>query len=227
MSCKTNGQNWSKFGTRGTWFNELLSKMIIDEERNFCLSNFAQFKKNKRVVETDHNLMIAEFTISVPKRKPERIEMFNLRNRVCLEAFSKETEENLQLVECLENDLPFEIQCRKWLKTFNATLHKCFKKVRVVNNDKKKDTNEILLQERVDLKKEGKLKDISDENRIKIEERIAQIEEQIGEEISGKYAKEIKDTVLKLGGDKHHLNGSGRKDLWKTSGEQNIPKFSH
>ena len=124
--------------------------------------------------------------------------MFNLRNRVCLEAFSKETEENLQLVECLENDLPFEIQCRKWLKTFNATLHKCFKKVRVVNNDKKKDTNEILLQERVDLKKEGKLKDISDENRINIEERIAQIEEQIGEETLENMQKKLRIQFLNL-----------------------------
>ena len=90
------------------------------------------------------------------------------------------------------------------------------KKVRVVNNNKKKDENEKLLQERVELKKEGKVKDISDETRIKIEERILQIEEQIGEEISGKYAKEIKDTLLKLGGDQQQLNGSGRKQLWKT-----------
>ena len=52
-------------------------------------SSQAQYKKNKRVVEIDHNLMIAEFSISVPKRKPRRVEMFNLRNRVCLEAFLK------------------------------------------------------------------------------------------------------------------------------------------
>ena len=29
MSCKTNGQNWSKFGTRGTWFNELLDMAAL------------------------------------------------------------------------------------------------------------------------------------------------------------------------------------------------------
>ena len=35
-----------------------LRKMIIDEKREYPLSNFAQQKKNKRVTETDHNGMI-------------------------------------------------------------------------------------------------------------------------------------------------------------------------
>ena len=154
-----------------------MSKMIIDEERKFCLSNFAQFKKNKRVIETDHNLMLGDFDISVPKRKSERVEMFNMRNKKCQEIFSQETEENPELTECFENQLPFEIQCKKWLKSFNSILHRCFKKVRVVNNDKKKDENEKLLLERIDLKKEVKLTTISEEVKIKIEERIFPIEE--------------------------------------------------
>ena len=192
-----------------------LSKMIIDEERIFCLSNFAQYKKNKRVVETDHNLMIAEFDISVPKRKPERVEIYNLRNRICQEAFTKETEENKELLECLETSLPFENQCRKWLKTFNNTLYKCFKKVRIVNNERKKDANAELLQERVDLKKEEKANEISEEMRIKIEERIVQIEDEIGTEVSENYVKEIYDTLHELGGDGQHLKGSDRKKMWE------------
>ena len=55
-----------------------LSKILIDEDRNFCLSNFAQLKKNKKVIETDHNLMAVDFDISIPKRKFERVEMYDL-----------------------------------------------------------------------------------------------------------------------------------------------------
>ena len=128
---------------------QFLSKLIIDEERNFCLSNFSQFKQNKKVVETDHNLMIADFDISVPKRNAERIEVFNLKNKVCQELFTKETNENTKLMECLENELPFSIQSKNWLKEFNSILYKCFRKVRVVNNDKKKDVNEKLMIERI------------------------------------------------------------------------------
>ena len=192
-----------------------LAQVIIDEERNFSLSNFAQLKKNNRVIESDHNSMIADFNISIPKRKPERIELFNLRNENCQKLFTKETDENNLLVECFESNLPFEVQCEKWLKTFNSILYKCFKKVRIVDNKKKKNKNDTLLKERVDLKKEVKLSSVSEEMKMKIRERISQIEEDIGNEISEEYFKEILDTITKLGGDEQNLNGSGRKELWK------------
>ena len=35
-----------------------LRKMLVDEEREFSLSNFAQMKQNKHVIETDHNSLI-------------------------------------------------------------------------------------------------------------------------------------------------------------------------
>ena len=65
------------------------------------------------------------------------------------------------------------------------------------------------------LSKEGKSNEISEEMRIKIEERIVQIEEEIGTEVSEKYVKEIYDALLKLGGDGQHLKGSGRKKMWE------------
>ena len=37
--------------------------------------------------------MIAEFAIYLPKRKKERIEMFNLRNKKCQKLFTEEMEE--------------------------------------------------------------------------------------------------------------------------------------
>ena len=71
--------------------NEIISpfllKMLIDEERDFCLSNFSQMKQNRRVTETDHNLMYVHFDIVVPKRKTERVEVFNLRNKPCQDLF--------------------------------------------------------------------------------------------------------------------------------------------
>ena len=71
-----------------------LKQMIIDERRQYCLSNFAQYKKNKRVVETDHNGLILDIAIQFSYQKPERQEMFNLKNRGCQEAFKRETDIN-------------------------------------------------------------------------------------------------------------------------------------
>ena len=85
-----------------------LKKMIIDEEREFCL-NFAQYRKNMRVIETDHNSEILELEIPFSFRKSEREKNFNLRNKVCQEAFKEETENNQRMFEMFENYLPFDI----------------------------------------------------------------------------------------------------------------------
>ena len=103
-----------------------LSKMLIDERREYSLCNFAQMKQNKRVIETDHNGLLIEMNIQTSERKPEREEMFNLKNRACQEAFKEETEVNNQLLQCFDNDLPIEVQSKQWNKVFNSILHKCF-----------------------------------------------------------------------------------------------------
>ena len=81
-------------------------EMLIDEERNYCLSNIAQIRKNCRIIETDHNSMIADFDLNVEVKKPVREEIFNLRNTKCQEVFKNETDDNQELIDCFENDLP-------------------------------------------------------------------------------------------------------------------------
>ena len=189
-----------------------LNKMIIDEKRDYCLSNFAQAKKNKKVTETDHNGLILELAIEFANEKPERQEMFNLKNKACQDAFKNETEVNEALIKCFEDELPLEMQSKKWLKTFNSILHKCFRKVRICENKKKSENNEnTLIRERIELKK---TKPIDEEMKEKINERIKQIEMEIGNEIVDNYHKEIIDTIKGLGGDETCLDGSGRKRLW-------------
>ena len=75
-----------------------LKKMIVDEQRKFSLGNFAQIHKNKRVIESDHNGLILELALEYSDQKPERKEFYNFRNKVCQEAFKKETETNIQLL---------------------------------------------------------------------------------------------------------------------------------
>ena len=77
--------------------------MVIDEKREYCLSNFSQLNKNKRVIETDHNGLILEIAIQFSYKMPERQEMFNLKNKECQESFKKETEINSELLKCFEN----------------------------------------------------------------------------------------------------------------------------
>ena len=117
---------------------------------------------------------------------------------------------NPKLLEVLENQEPFETQCKMWLKHFNSILHKCFKKVRIVRNKKiGKEEPENLLMRRVKLIKESKSANIDEEERIEIEERITVIEDEIGAEGFEESIKEIIETINTLGGGQTSLDGNG------------------
>ena len=199
-----------------------LKRMIIDEKREYCLSNFAQIKKNKRVIESDHNGLLLEMNIEFYKRKPERHEMFNLKNRECQETFKKETEQNTDLLKCFQNEHSFESQAKSWYKIFNSILHKCFRKVRICEK-KNKDSKTQLMEERINLKKKVKDVIIDNEMKAKLNQRIVEIEEEIGEELAENFHKEIIDTIKDLGGDGTNIDGSGRTKMWRIL-KKKIPK---
>ena len=90
-----------------------ISKMKIDENKQFSLVNIAQQKKNKRLIETDHNALILDILLNKNIIKPKREEIFNLKNKVCQEAFREETEKNKDLLECFKSKLPLQKQFKK------------------------------------------------------------------------------------------------------------------
>ena len=120
------------------------------------------------------------------------------------------------MLNCFENELSFENQCKLWLKTFNSIIYKCFRKIRVCKKKKKPLSDKItLLRERIKLIKDLKSKDIDDVTKEQISGKIKQIEDEIGNEIVSDYHKEIVDTIKDLGGDETSIDGSGRQKLWK------------
>ena len=191
-------------------------EMIIDEERNYCLSNIDQIKRNKRIIESDHNAMIGEFYLTISNRKPDRQEMLNLRNKDCQNAFKNMTEINLEFLNCFENDLPFQVQSKSWEKTFKSVLKKCFRKVRIVNSRKKgNEKMKNMISERIQMKQDLKSVKISEDMKIKIEVRIKQIEEDMENEVSEEYRNEVMETLRELSGSEDCVNGDRRKRMWK------------
>ena len=88
-------------------------------------------------------LQIVEFNIQIDKRRPMREEMFSLKNKHCQAAFKEATESNPELINSFENDLLFAEQSKKWKRVFNSLLHKCFKKVRIVGNQKRRKKRKV------------------------------------------------------------------------------------
>ena len=203
-------------------------ELIIDEEKEFGLYNLAQIKKNKKIIESDHNSLICSFNIEINRIKPVREEMFNLRSNKCQEEFKKATENNSDLVNCFKNGLSFEKQTRKWQKLFNSILKKCLKKVRIVGK-KKIQENRLkifeIMKERTQKKKELEKIEISEEIKKKIKDRIKVIEETIEKEASEENMKNVMASLRELGKKGTSLKGEGRTKMWKIL-NKNYPKNS-
>ena len=149
--------------------------------------------------------------MNVINTKPVREEIYNLKNKSCQEEFRKETAINKEILECFANNLSFETQCRQWKQAFDNIIKKCFRKIRI--KQKKTDSEtESLLVERLKFKKQLKLLDVEDGTKQILEQKIEQIEIDIGEDIAKENFKVISETVKELGVE--NLNGSGRRKLW-------------
>ena len=136
--------------------------------------------------------------------------MFNFKNKEAQENFKNETNINEDLLKCFENELPLRVQSKKWLKSFNSILQKCFRKIRICKKKNINDDSEkSLIRERIELKKDMNSSIITEELKQKIEKRIVEIEKEIGDH------NEIVKTIKDLGGDESSLDGSGRNKLWK------------
>ena len=205
--------------------------MLIDEDRMFSLTNLAQIKQNKRIIESDHNPLILELNIQYSKKKPDRIEMFNLKNKSCQELFYLETEQNQELVNIFSTNYAFEEQCKKWLKIFSSILYKCFKKVRIISNKKQEEKSlKKELFERVSLQKELKSGTCDEDIRNRIKNRIIEIEDGIENKIGHGNIKEMVQILRELGGNETGLGPNGRNKMWKilkekfpTRASQDVP----
>ena len=190
-----------------------VKKMIVDENKEFGLINLSQMKKNKQLIESDHNALLLEIDINEGKEKPNREEIFNLRNRKCQEAFRVETENNEELINCFKNNLSIEEQFNSWKQILDNILGKCFKKIRITPN-KNKTKTEHLLKERVQLKKNLARVEMNEITREEISKRIKDIEEDIGTDVAHENFKVVVETLKEIeeAGD---INGSGRRKMWE------------
>ena len=200
-----------------------ISKMKVDENKEFSLVNIAQQKKNNRLIETDHNALMLDILLNKKNIKPKREEIYNLRNKVCQEVFRKETENNQDLLKCFTSKLPLEKQFIKWKRIFDHIISKCFRKIRITQK-RANTVTDNLLTERLKLKSQIKLSEVDEEMKENVKQQINRIEDEIGENAVKENFMVIAETVKELGVD--DINGSGRKKIWNLL-KKKFPKNSH
>ena len=146
--------------------------MVIDEKREHALTKLT---KNKNKVESDHNPITTTFSWSWNTSSSKHLtEVFNLKNKAGQIKFKESTSNNNYLSSVFDKeDGDINVQSNTFLKRLNKILHKCFKKVKVVEKVDKM-TEELYrkwrhLQSKQTDKNEDEIKEIED----KLAETIA------------------------------------------------------
>ena len=121
-------------------FFELISSLVIDEERKYVLTKYASRMGKKCVKPSDHNVLVCKLDIKWDRKIiASRKEIFQLKDVAGLEVFSQLTSNCPKLVQMSQNSSNFEEDTQKWLKQIENIKHQSFKKIRLTG--KQKDQN--------------------------------------------------------------------------------------
>ena len=90
-----------------------ITKMTVDENRKLALTNFNQVRNGGKVIESDHNVEILEVNLQFSNLKPERIEIFQFKNRNSQLEFKQLTTNTTDFSNCFKNELEFEDQANQ------------------------------------------------------------------------------------------------------------------
>ena len=144
-------------------------------------------------------------------QKDERIEVYNYKRSEDFENFVNETEDNIDLKTCFENeDEDLNEACSRWISSLNKIIKKCFRKIRI----KKEKINPELDQL---FEKKERLKtflNLHDENDHEFEANSDELENVI-EDIAAICAQKNKDTIEEyIGMTDDGLEGFNQAKTW-------------
>ena len=155
--------------------SQYLTKMRIDEEEQYSLTNISQKKLATTTTKSDHRTLILDLNLNFRKIKPDAKEFFNFKSETCQENFKLLTDNETNLIDCLKTNISLDEKAKIWLKNLDTVFHKSFSKIKIKNSRKKSDSEENkLLEERRTL-----LRKVARNPSDIIIKRISEIEEKL------------------------------------------------
>ena len=156
-----------------------VSKMTIDNDNRFSLTNYYNVKRGGTANDSDHFTVILNIALQLcPLRQQKRV-IYNFKNISCQKKFTEMTKNSKAFKECFNDNYTVVEQCSKWLKVFNDYCSKAFNQIKIKKNKIKQPESYSLINERNKLKKIfDKTQDKCTKDRIfKLEKKIVLIVE--------------------------------------------------
>ena len=166
---------------------QFVNRMVVDEVKQYGLSNYSNSNGISHKKDSDHNTLILYLNIRLPVFVNERKEMFNFKNLECQETFFQFTNNTTTLSECFETADTLENQSKKWFKQLNSIFQQTFRKIRITKHQKPTKLS-VLFERKCSLKQKLKQQNLEDG----IVEEIDKVEKEIAKEV----AKENRDKVI-------------------------------
>ena len=130
---------------------DLISELIIDEEKKYVLTSYRKCKNGVKIRESDHNSMISHLKSSWNKKvHSNRIELYNFKDENGLKKFIEMTSKDTFLSEVFLNESKsVTVQTKQFMKRLKYVLSQCFKKVRVKKSRQNRKMEELMNQRRI------------------------------------------------------------------------------
>ena len=133
--------------------------MVIDETRNYILTNYKAAKVSGKAIDSDHFTEYLDLNIEITKERPERMEIFNFKDRNSQEVFKINTSETREFTECFNGEDSLEYKIENWRKILISHCSKAFRKIRIKDKKMKPTSTKIssLIDERNKMVRNGSL----------------------------------------------------------------------
>ena len=173
---------------------EFLENMLVDEQRIHVLTKYAGKKGKKKKTVSDHNVLVANFTLKFNRFMPKiRREFFNFKNKDDQKTFLEETSTSEKLLSSFSSERSFPHNASIFFKNLKATFQTSFKKIRISSGNNYKH-GEKTLQGMLKLKTELNIFILN--NKCLIAKKIA--EKNLTENFAAKSAEIIKEQVKEI-----------------------------
>ena len=175
---------------------QFIDKIVIDEDRNYILTNYKMRKGQNRPIESDHNPLILDLNISFEKSMKERVEIYNLRSKECQQIFKEVTTRSSNLSDCFLDGNPLMCQVKSWEINFTNAIKQSFKRIRITDMKKDSKSHELMDKRR---SLNNQLKTATDVLIIqKIQNDVTSIEMQLSSLLAENNLMKIKDNLAML-----------------------------
>ena len=175
--------------------------MTVDEKRNHVLTRISKTKKGVKIKESDHNVVLAEFTCKLKDSdKKDKPEVYILKNQECQANFKKYTSNTNMLSSTIDEQGDINKVIKRFMKKLEGFIAVNFRKRRVKSDKTNKDDS---LYDR--------MRTLKNKDDKESKEELVQVMEAIGAASEENFLK-LKDELNKIKPDGGKLD---KRQIWK------------